>query len=68
VVDDDDPHDPAAHGADERDSFDVVIPSMPGYAFSGYPPRPGICTARSMATLWRKICGPGGVDDRFGST
>jgi microsomal epoxide hydrolase len=26
--------DPAAHGADPRDSFDVIVPSLPGYAFS----------------------------------
>jgi pimeloyl-ACP methyl ester carboxylesterase len=26
--------DPASHGADERDSFDVIVPSLPGYAFS----------------------------------
>src|SRR6266516_3979934 len=26
--------DPAAHGGDARDSFDAVIPSLPGYAFS----------------------------------
>jgi microsomal epoxide hydrolase len=26
--------DPAAHGGDPRDSFDVVVPSLPGYGFS----------------------------------
>ncbi|HEY1533807.1 MAG TPA: epoxide hydrolase, partial [Polyangiaceae bacterium] len=26
--------DPVAHGADARDAFDVVVPSLPGYAFS----------------------------------
>lgn len=26
--------DPAAHGGDAADSFDVVAPSLPGYAFS----------------------------------
>jgi pimeloyl-ACP methyl ester carboxylesterase len=26
--------DPAAHGADPADAFDVVVPSLPGYAFS----------------------------------
>ena len=29
--------DPTAHGADTRDAFDVVIPSMPGFGFSGKP-------------------------------
>src|SRR5688572_29738550 len=27
--------DPTAHGASAADAFDVVIPSMPGYGFSG---------------------------------
>ena len=29
--------DPTAHGGREQDAFDVVIPSMPGYGFSGKP-------------------------------
>src|SRR5262245_43878303 len=29
--------DPTAHGASASDSFHVVIPSMPGYGFSGKP-------------------------------
>jgi pimeloyl-ACP methyl ester carboxylesterase len=29
--------DPAAHGGRAEDAFDVVIPSMPGYGFSGKP-------------------------------
>ena len=29
--------DPTAHGAGAEDAFDVVIPSMPGYGFSGRP-------------------------------
>jgi pimeloyl-ACP methyl ester carboxylesterase len=28
---------PAAHGADAADAFDVVIPSMPGYGYSSKP-------------------------------
>ena len=31
---------PTAHGGKAEDSFDVVIPSMPGYGFSGSRPRP----------------------------
>jgi microsomal epoxide hydrolase len=31
--------DPAAHGGDPRDGFDVVVPSLPGYGFSE-PPGP----------------------------
>jgi len=29
--------DPAAHGGNAEDAFDVVIPSIPGYGFSGKP-------------------------------
>jgi microsomal epoxide hydrolase len=29
--------DPAAHGADPNQSFDVIAPSLPGYGFSGHP-------------------------------
>lgn len=34
--------DPAAHGGDPADSFDVVAPSLPGYVFTPHPGRPGI--------------------------
>jgi hypothetical protein len=33
--------DPTAHGASALDAFHVVIPSMPGYGFSGRPTTPG---------------------------
>ncbi|MFF1877872.1 epoxide hydrolase family protein [Leifsonia sp. NPDC058230] len=33
--------DPTAHGGDAADAFDVVIPSMPGYAYSGKPSETG---------------------------
>ncbi len=33
--------DPTAHGASASDAFDVVIPNMPGYGFSGKPTEPG---------------------------
>jgi pimeloyl-ACP methyl ester carboxylesterase len=33
--------DPTAHGASASDAFHVVIPSMPGYGFSGRPATPG---------------------------
>src|SRR5262245_11859716 len=29
--------DPTAHGGSASDAFDVVVPSMPGYGFSGKP-------------------------------
>jgi pimeloyl-ACP methyl ester carboxylesterase len=33
--------DPTAHGGSAADAFDVVIPSIPGYGFSGKPTTPG---------------------------
>ena len=33
--------DPAAHGGNPEDAFDVVIPSIPGYGFSGKPTKSG---------------------------
>ena len=33
--------DPTAHGGTAADAFDVVIPSMPGYGFSGKPTSSG---------------------------
>jgi pimeloyl-ACP methyl ester carboxylesterase len=37
--------DPPAHGGDAEDAFDVVVPSIPGYGFSGKP----------MATGWDPV-------------
>ena len=33
--------DPTAHGGSAEDAFDIVIPSMPGYGFSGKPTSTG---------------------------
>ena len=33
--------DPTAHGGSASDAFDVVVPSLPGYGFSGKPTAPG---------------------------
>jgi pimeloyl-ACP methyl ester carboxylesterase len=38
--------DPAAHGGDPADAFDVIAPSLPGYGFSPHPGTPGITPAR----------------------
>ena len=43
--------DPTAHGASVSDAFDLVIPSMPGYGFSGKPTTPGWDPAR-IARAW----------------
>ena len=43
--------DPTAFGGRAEDAFDVVIPSMPGYGFSGKPTGPGWGPDR-MARAW----------------
>jgi pimeloyl-ACP methyl ester carboxylesterase len=42
---------PTAHGASASDAFDLVIPSMPGYGFSGKPTATGWDPAR-IARAW----------------
>ena len=46
--------DPTAHGGDAEDAFHVVIPSMPGYGFSGKPTSTGWGTER-MARAWAEL-------------
>jgi len=46
--------DPAAHGGDSSDSFDVVVPSLPGYGFSDRPVVRGMNTFR-IAELWVEL-------------
>lgn len=48
--------DPAAHGGDIADSFDVVIPSLPGFGFSGKPTRSGWDVTRTAAA-WVELMG-----------
>jgi pimeloyl-ACP methyl ester carboxylesterase len=43
--------DPTAHGGRASDAFDVIIPSMPGYGFSGKPTETGWGPER-IATAW----------------
>jgi pimeloyl-ACP methyl ester carboxylesterase len=45
---------PTAHGASAADAFDVVIPSMPGYGFSGKPTSPGWGPER-MGRAWAEL-------------
>ena len=42
---------PVAHGASTSDAFDIVIPSIPGYGFSGKPKTAGWDPAR-IARAW----------------
>jgi Epoxide hydrolase N terminus len=50
--------DPTAHGGSAEDAFDVVIPSIPGYGFSGKPTRSGWGPERvasALAELMRRL-------------
>src|ERR671921_1339616 len=50
--------DPTAHGASAEDAFHLVIPSMPGYGFSGKPTTTGwdqARIARACAELMKRL-------------
>jgi len=50
--------DPTAYGGKAEDAFDVVIPSLPGYGFSGKPKAPGwnpVSIAKAWATLMQRL-------------
>jgi pimeloyl-ACP methyl ester carboxylesterase len=53
--------DPAAHGGDPADAFDVVAPSLPGYAFSDTLPTPGM-TPRRIAAVFAQLMSELGYD------
>jgi pimeloyl-ACP methyl ester carboxylesterase len=44
---------PSEHGGWAEDAFDLVIPSLPGYGFSGKPASP--LGQRATAALWDKL-------------
>jgi len=49
---------PTAHGATAADAFHLVIPSLPGYGFSGKPAKPGwnpVSIAKAWATLMQRL-------------
>jgi pimeloyl-ACP methyl ester carboxylesterase len=49
---------PTAHGGTEADAFHVVIPSLPGYGFSGKPTKPGwnpVSIAKAWAALMQRL-------------
>src|SRR5229473_1068753 len=46
--------DPTAHGGDAEDAFDLVLPSLPGYGFSGEPTEPGWNVGR-VAQAWAEL-------------
>ncbi|SFF74817.1 epoxide hydrolase family protein [Blastococcus tunisiensis] len=46
--------DPAAHGGDPADAFTVVVPSLPGFGWSGKPTAPGWGLER-VADAWAEL-------------
>ena len=57
--------DPAAHGGDAGDSFDVIVPSLPGYGFSDLTTERGVNVSR-IADLWAELMAGLGYT-RFGA-
>ncbi len=47
--------DPASYGGNPADSFDVVVPSLPGFGFSDSSPKRGMMSSRRTAELWAKL-------------
>ena len=56
--------DPEAHDESLDDAFTVVIPSLPGFGFSGPPPNDGL-TGRQVATLWHVLMSSGLGHERY---
>jgi pimeloyl-ACP methyl ester carboxylesterase len=56
--------DPGAHGADPADAFTVIVPSLPGYGFSGPPPPTGFI-GRQVAALWHVLMASGLGYERY---
>ncbi len=56
--------DPVAHGSNPADSFDVIVPSLPGYGFSDKPTERGM-TASRVAGLWARLMTEGLGYHRF---
>jgi pimeloyl-ACP methyl ester carboxylesterase len=57
--------DPEGSGGDSADSFDVVVPSLPGFGFSGRPE--GVVGPQSTARLWRRLMTEVLGYERFGA-
>jgi pimeloyl-ACP methyl ester carboxylesterase len=57
--------DPAAHGADAADAFDVVVPDMPGYGYSDRPVGDSL-NSIDVSRLWADLMTGLGYE-RFGA-
>ncbi|MCU1363358.1 MAG: hypothetical protein JWM55_1186 [Acidimicrobiaceae bacterium] len=51
---------------DPTDTFTLIIPSLPGFGFSGPPPHPDR-TARDVARLWHRLMTEGFGYERYGA-
>ena len=58
--------DPASHGGDPEDAFDIVVPSMPGYGFSDHPTERGL-DVFYVGELWAKLMSNNLGYQRFGA-
>ena len=46
--------DPTAHGGSAQDAFHVVVPSLPGFGFSGKPSSPGT-SVEKIGRMWGQL-------------
>lgn len=53
--------DPVAHGGKAEDAFHVVVPSLPGYAFSGKPDEAGT-SVEKIGRMWGQLMARLGYD------
>jgi pimeloyl-ACP methyl ester carboxylesterase len=53
--------DPTAHGGNAEDAFHLVVPSIPGFGFSGKPTRTGT-SAEHVGSMWGKLMARLGYD------
>lgn len=51
--------DPASHGGDPQDAFDIIIPSVPGHGFSSIPTHPGFEDRQAAGLLVELMQGLG---------
>ncbi len=58
--------DPASHGGDPQDAFDVIVPSFPGYGFSDRTRERGVDVARIAEVFMRLMTAELGYE-RFGA-
>jgi pimeloyl-ACP methyl ester carboxylesterase len=55
---------PETDAADRTETFTLIIPSLPGFGFSGLPPHQGR-TAREVASIWHRLMVDGFGYERY---